>query len=480
MNKKNKFSLILVVCFLPALLSACANAKELTVSDKDGNLYHTVPIGSQTWLVENLKTTHYQNGDAISNVTNNTEWSNLSTGAYCNYDNKKDVDIPNGRLYNWYAVSDTRNIAPVGWHVPTNEDWETLTNYLGGIKVAGGKLKEIGTSNWKSPNIGATNETGFNAIPNDIRNEKGIFELDGTSGFWWSKTSFNANSLGAYYRVMNTTHSRLHLSVLDKHYGFSIRCVKDTKIDDKFEDSISKNIYSKLPSGAFLREYKKLTDVKGDIYIGLYVTDYTESTKPIIPPANYESSDSTSGYFYDCISQTNGQSLSGKYYAFVYKEGQITSLYKIPSGLDTVPLFLCLYNTPYNICWQYHIGKGQPKCDQKSNKTLEKLDLIQLADYTGDGRKNEFQLIVNYTGCGFRDHMIIGYNEDDDNIMGYPIVEDGNKYYWCERFEPLGGFSSIIYECGDHGNDMYKRTDYKFNQKTLQYEKVYFEKKPCE
>ena len=484
MNKRSKLSLNLVLSILSFLMISCANTGRLTVSDIDGNVYHTVTIGNQTWMVENLKTSHYKCGDAISNVTNNIEWSNLSTGAYCNYENNEANYEKYGKIYNWYAASDPRSIAPNGWHVATDKDWTTLTSNLGGENVAGGKLKETGSKHWNNPNTDAINEVGFSAISGGNRDGHGVFSPIGEGGEWWTANEDSVTTM-AWYRAMSSSHGKVYRNRMGKFCGNYVRCVKDANNNDEVvEEDISKRISALLPSGAFLREYKKLVDVKEVIYIGLYVTDYKESTKPILPPSDpsdYDPTDSTLGFFYNCISQTNGQSLSGKYYAFVYKEGQITSLYKIPKPIaDSIPVFLCLYNTPYNICTQYNQASKNPNCDNKSNKTLEKLDLIQLTDYTGDGKKNEFQLIINYTGCGFRDHMIIGFNEDDGNIMGYPIVDDGNKFYWLDRFEPVGGFLSIIYDCGDHGNDNYRRKDYKFNNKTLQYDKIYSKEKLCE
>ena len=123
-----------------------------TVTDIDGNVYQTVTIGTQEWMAENLKVTHYRNGDPIQLVTDDSSWSNLSTGAYCDYDNDGDNVAVYGRLYNWFAVNDSRAIAPAGWHVATAADWQTLIDILGGDAVAGGKMKEAGTAHWLAPN----------------------------------------------------------------------------------------------------------------------------------------------------------------------------------------------------------------------------------------------------------------------------------------------------------------------------------------
>jgi len=136
-----------------------------TITDIDGNVYHSVTIGTQTWMVENLRTSKYRNGDSIINVTNNTSWSTLTSGAYCDYDNTPNNSIIYGKLYNWYAINDSRSIAPMGWHVPTDVEWTTLITYLGGESIAGGKLKETGIIHWETPNGDATNTSIFTGLP---------------------------------------------------------------------------------------------------------------------------------------------------------------------------------------------------------------------------------------------------------------------------------------------------------------------------
>ena len=197
-----------------------------TVTDYDGNVYHTITIGTQVWMVENLKTTHYNNGTVIPIVTDTTTWKNLSTGAYCWYSNDlttyKNIY---GALYNWYAVN-TGNLAPTGWHVPTDADWSTLTSYLGGVSVAGGKLKEAGTTHWLSPNTGATNETGFTALPGGYRNLNPTLYYDmGYAATWWSSTEGNSNS--TWCRDMSYNDANLVSGNYYKNYGFSVRCVKN-------------------------------------------------------------------------------------------------------------------------------------------------------------------------------------------------------------------------------------------------------------
>ena len=194
-----------------------------TMSDIDGNVYRTITIGTQTWMAENLKVTKYRNGNAIPNVTDGDEWYNLTTGAYCDYENTPSNSAVYGKLYNWFAVADSRNIAPTGWHVPSDTEWTTLTTFLGGEDVAGGKLKEKGTAHWLSPNEGATNETGFSALPGG-NYFGGSFIYLGSNGSWWSST---ANTSDAWYRGMVYDNGEVYRSSSSQTNGFSVRCVRD-------------------------------------------------------------------------------------------------------------------------------------------------------------------------------------------------------------------------------------------------------------
>ena len=157
-----------------------------TVTDIDGNVYHTVKIGAQTWMVENLRTTRYNDGTAIPLVTGNTAWGSLTTPGYCWYNNDQATyGSTYGALYNWYAVNRGK-LCPTGWHVATDAEWTQLTDYLGGVWVAGGKMKEAGLSHWESPNEGATNSSGFTALPGGHRISAGSFYLLALHALFWS------------------------------------------------------------------------------------------------------------------------------------------------------------------------------------------------------------------------------------------------------------------------------------------------------
>jgi uncharacterized protein (TIGR02145 family) len=195
------------------------------VKDYDGNLYTTIKIGDLVWMGENLKTTHYKDGEVITNVTDDTEWSGLSTPGYCWYNNDASIyGATYGALYNWYAVN-TGKICPTGWHVPSDVEWTKLTTYLGGESAAGGKLKETGFTHWLNPNLGATNESSFTALPGAYRHLNGTFANIGKNGDWWLATEYDATTaLGRYlyYDVSGADGYNLN-----KKYGFSVRCVRD-------------------------------------------------------------------------------------------------------------------------------------------------------------------------------------------------------------------------------------------------------------
>ena len=201
-------------------------SSELTVTDIDGNVYSTVTIGTQVWMAENLKVTHYRNGDPIAKVTDDTEWSTLTTGAYGNYNHDDGNADIYGSLYNWYAVNDSRSIAPDGWHVPSDAEWQTLVGYLGGYAVAGGKMKETGTTHWNSPNTGATNESGFSAIPGGYRDgHEGYCSDIGSHADFWSVTEYDSNC--AWYRALSYDCPDVGNNYDNKRSGFSVRLVRE-------------------------------------------------------------------------------------------------------------------------------------------------------------------------------------------------------------------------------------------------------------
>lgn len=193
--------------------------------DFNGYTYSSIVLGNgQEWMAENLRTTVYANGDQIPNVTDETQWQNLTTGAWVHYNNDSQYENPYGKLYNWYTVADIRNVCPTGWHVPTDAEYTLLTNYLGG-DYFGGKMKETGTQYWASPNSFATNESGFSGLPGGFRGNYEMFYEIGAHGYWWSSTE--AGTSLAWSRFLGYDFGEVYGSLNGKIGGCSVRCLKD-------------------------------------------------------------------------------------------------------------------------------------------------------------------------------------------------------------------------------------------------------------
>jgi uncharacterized protein (TIGR02145 family) len=184
-----------------------------------------IVIGTQQWMSKNLDVAFYRNGDPIPQVSDPTAWAALTTGAWCYYNNDPLQGNKYGKLYNWYAVNDSRGLAPQGWHIPSDAEWTTLTTTLGGSSVAGGKMKESGTFNWTAPNTGADNSSGFAGLPGGGRGTNGSFGGVGGSGSWWSSTEVGTPD--AWYRLLGYANGSLGRNAANKRLGFSVRCLRD-------------------------------------------------------------------------------------------------------------------------------------------------------------------------------------------------------------------------------------------------------------
>ncbi len=190
--------------------------------DATTNNLNTIKIGTQTWTTKNLDVTTYRNGEVIPQVQDANEWANLSTGAWCYYENKTANGSSYGKLYNWYAVNDPRGLAPKGTHMPTDNEWTILTDNLGGESQAGTKMKS--TTGWKN-NGNGTNTIGFAGLPGGYRDINGDFSFVGAYGNWWTSSGFNANA--TWSRSVEDFNSSVNRRYYYKQNGFSVRCVKD-------------------------------------------------------------------------------------------------------------------------------------------------------------------------------------------------------------------------------------------------------------
>jgi uncharacterized protein (TIGR02145 family) len=204
-----------------------SGGQTITATDIDGNVYSAVTIGNQIWMAENLKTTKFRDGTDIPFVWYNSEWDGLTSVAYCWYGNNVNniyYKTSYGALYNFYAVADSRKLCPAGWHVATNNEWTSMVDYLGGRNVAGGKLKETGTINWISPNTGATNETGFTALPGGGRDVQGCFAMGGI-GYWWTGSEYDNGA--SFWSIQKGASNIYWSATTTKSAGFSVRCLRD-------------------------------------------------------------------------------------------------------------------------------------------------------------------------------------------------------------------------------------------------------------
>ena len=194
----------------------------------------SVNIGTKTWTTKNLDVATYSDGTVIPQVTDPTAWASLTTGAWCYYNNDAANGTTYGKLYNWYAVAGihdkdpntpNKKLAPTGYHIPSDAEWTTLTTYLGGESIAGGKMKATGTSFWVSPNQDATNSSGFTGLPGGFRDYVGTFNNIGDYGYWWS-SSEDYTSI-AWFRYLNYNDGTAYRNYYNKYFGFSVRCLRD-------------------------------------------------------------------------------------------------------------------------------------------------------------------------------------------------------------------------------------------------------------
>jgi uncharacterized protein (TIGR02145 family) len=207
------------------LITACEKKESGLPVDGDGNEYDTVVIGNQIWLKENLRTTKYNNGISIPLTTDNSEWISKTSAAFCWYENNPSLKDNYGALYNWWAIK-VSALCPLGYHVPSKEEWETLINYLGGESIAGAKLKAAGNQFWYSGGY-ATNESGFTALPGGGRSSHdGTFGGISSDGSWWSTSPWAYDNY-AYLLGLNYNYENANLSVWFKKAGLSVRCIKD-------------------------------------------------------------------------------------------------------------------------------------------------------------------------------------------------------------------------------------------------------------
>jgi uncharacterized protein (TIGR02145 family) len=265
--------------FLVLTISSYSQTPGNGVTDIDGNIYNSVIIGAQEWQKENLNVSKYTDGTIIPQVTDQTAWWNLTTGAWCYYNNTTANGSTYGKLYNWYAVAGIydgaslinptlrKQLAPTGWHVASDTEWTSLSNFLGGISIAGGKMKEIGTTYWISPNTGATNESNFRGLGAGagppFTNSNGQDNLRQATYFWSSTESSSGTS---WIRILLYSNSNLVVTDWNKKSGFSVRCLKNSALNNQSFYDNSFNIYPNPTKEYINIDISNLTDTNGWSY----------------------------------------------------------------------------------------------------------------------------------------------------------------------------------------------------------------------
>ncbi len=252
------------------------------MTDIDVNTYNSVIIGTQEWTKQNLNVSKYSDGTIIPQVTDPTQWTNLTTGAWCYYNNTTANGTTYGKLYNWYAVAGIHDndpstpnkiLAPTGWHIPSDDvEWSTLINYLDPIanggyttpNIAGAKMKETGTAHWPSPNTEATNSSGFTALPGGCRFNNGSFNYFGYDGLWWSSTEFDPAK--ARNRILDFSNSYAGRYYYNKYNGLSVRCIKDSPLNNQSFNNSTLRIYPNPAKEQITIDLGNTTNVNGWSY----------------------------------------------------------------------------------------------------------------------------------------------------------------------------------------------------------------------
>ena len=303
---KNTFFFLLSLLYVGFTQMLSAQAPGNGVTDIDGNYYPSVIIGTQEWLAENLKVSHYNNGESIIHKTDSLNWDDGTDGAWCYYKNDILNNAEYGKLYNWFAVNDSRGICPRGWKIPADSEWDILVNFLGGAWAAGGKIKEAGSSHWNTPNNGATNISGLTALPGGMRDFDGTFADNNSYGYFWSTWQNHPTTRHRWeLRYYQTLLAPFNVAMGD---GYSCRCIKSLATATTDHTSLDMKLYPNpvqdqltitlLPDQAGFSF--KLTDLLGHVLItgdlknlentlnlsdlntGIYILIYGSGSKLII------------------------------------------------------------------------------------------------------------------------------------------------------------------------------------------------------
>lgn len=447
MKKRKQFiQLLSIAVLLLAFATACDKTDDPggdtpsagTVKDADGNKYNTVKIGNQVWMVENLKTTKYNDGTEILNVTSDTQWANLTTGAYCNYDNLESNAEIYGRLYNWYAVN-TGKLAPAGWHVPTDDDWTILENYLiaNGYNYDGtldeDKIAKslCAKTNWALSSEAGTpgaapennNSTGFTALPGGFRFfTDGSFLSIGKYGLWWSATE--SSEIIAYSRVLGYAYEDLRISYDGKEDGFSVRCVKDddshVTLPTVTTSEITNITQTSATSGGNISS-------DGGVAITARGVCWNTNGNPTVADNNTTDGSGTASF----TSSISGLRANTTYYVRAYATNRKGTEYGSVRSFKTLEDSSGGQNEKIFKVYPIVTVK-RPNCDKESITTNSYIRLYE--SYENDG------ITVKYKNGSYSTHIGSEYyilrrgtqtiTVLDDECLGHPYISNGRILYW--------------------------------------------------
>jgi uncharacterized protein (TIGR02145 family) len=248
------------------------------VTDIDGNIYNSVIIGTQEWQRENLNVSKYSDGTPIPQVTNASNWASLTTGAWCYYYNETINGVTYGKLYNWYAVAGIhdaasltnpglrKKLAPTGWHIPTDSEWTTIKDLLGGTNIAGDKMKEVGNSHWNG-NLNATNSSGFTALPGGYQHYDGFtgqFYRIRNNGYWWSSSEINLSNVWSV--SLDRDNSILSIDNSLKRDGFSVRLINDITLNTHSFNNSTFRVYPNPAKDHVIIDVSNINDMNSWSY----------------------------------------------------------------------------------------------------------------------------------------------------------------------------------------------------------------------
>lgn len=421
----------------------------VTLTDVENNTYNGVKIGDQVWMQENLKVTHYRNGDPIAL---NSDWALTTVGAYCWYSNEAPNKDVYGALYNYYTTIDNRNLCPVGWHIPSEGEWAMLSAYLGGDEISGGKMKEFGTLHWTEPNTDATNSSGFSAFPAGYRESDGAFNSLGVEGKWWSITTNDAST--AVFRYIYNNYSTLFIESFPKSSGLSVRCIQgELASSPSVATSLMHDITSTTATGG-----GNITSDGGSLVTARGVCWSTSSNPTISNP--HTTDGSGTGSF---SSSMTGLILGTTYYVRAYATNSVGTAYGNQTSFVAISIGDIYQGGKVGYILQY----GDPGFDENVTHGLvvANTDQSTLAEWgckgtsisgadgsaIGTGNQNSIDIVSGCTTAGIAAKICLDL--DMEGYTDWYLPSENELIKILTNASIIGGMSGIYWSSTEYDNN---------------------------